>query len=77
MQWGTMEAFTNKMVYLLETLVWQNGYDPKKKAQHKANKPKLFVPPFMQKPGIDADKVVHDIDDIKGILARPRSEAEA
>lgn len=75
-QWGFFENFQNRMVFLLETIVWQNGYDPKKKALHKAKQPKLFVPDFLKRPGIDKDKVAADIDDIKVLLSRRRKAAE-
>lgn len=65
------------MVFLLETLVWQKAFDPKKKAAHMAAKPKLYVPEFMKKKkaaqeGIAKDVVALDIDQVKEILARPR-----
>jgi len=66
----------NKMVYLLETLVWQKSFDPKKKAAHMAAKPKLFTPDFMKKAmddeGIKKDTQAADVDTIKELLARPR-----
>lgn len=64
------------MVFLLETLVWQNGYDPKKKALHKTRQPKLFVPDFLKRAGIDKDKVAADVDDIKMLLSKPRKAQE-
>lgn len=65
------------MVFLLETLIWQKAFDPKKKAAHMAAKPKLYVPPFMQKTvnakeGIAKDTVALPVDEVKAILARPR-----
>lgn len=65
------------MVFLLETLVWQKAFDPKKKAAHMAAKPKLYMPEFMKqknklKEGIAKDVVALDIDQVKEILARPR-----
>lgn len=64
------------MVWLLETLVWQKSFDPKKKAAHMAARPKLFVPDFMQKAmgdnGIKKDTQAADIDTIKELLAKPR-----
>lgn len=75
-EWGYSDIFQNKMVYLLETLVWQKSYDPKKKAAHMAAKPKLFVPEFMQKAmgsdGIKRDTVSLDVDEVKDLLAKPR-----
>lgn len=64
------------MVFLLETLIWQKAFDPKKKAAHMAAKPKLYVPEFMKKAtgaeGIKKDTVAMDIDKVKELLARPR-----
>lgn len=75
-EWGYNEIFQNKMVWLLETLIWQKSFDPKKKAAHMALKPKLFVPEFMQKAmsdeGIKKDTQAADVDTIKELLARPR-----
>lgn len=66
----------NKMVFLLETLVWQKAFNPKQKAQHAATKPKLFVPDFMKKAmdneGIKKDTVALDVDEVKELLARRR-----
>lgn len=67
--------FANKTNYLLELLLWQNAYDPKKKSQHKAAKPKPFVPPFFKnkEPSkINDGSQKHTVDDIKSILAQPR-----
>lgn len=69
----------NKMVFLLETIVWQNATPSKKgeQAQHKSQKPKQFIPDFMKKvldsDGIKKDTVAADIDTIKDILSRKRS----
>ena len=75
-EWGYSEIFMNKMVWLLETLVWQKAFDPKKKAAHLAAKPKLFTPEFMQKAmaneGIKKDTQAADIDTIKDLLSKPR-----
>lgn len=75
-QWGWQENLANETNYLLKLLVWQNGYDPKKKGEHMANKPKPFVPDFMAAAVREAtrDKEIeaHTVDDIKDILARPR-----
>lgn len=66
----------NRTNYLLELLVWQNGYNPKKKAEHMAMKPKPFVPEFMvdrtKKTEANKDIEAHTVDDIRAILARPR-----
>lgn len=78
-EWGYGEIFMNKMVYLLETLVWQNSTPSKKgdQAKHKAQKPVQFIPDFMKKTvnakeGIAKDTVAAPVDEIKAILARPR-----
>lgn len=75
-EWGYSEVFQNKMVFLLETLIWQKAFDPKKKAAHMAAKPKLYVPEFMKKKqgkdGIAKDTVALPVDEVKAILARPR-----
>lgn len=68
--------FSNKTNYLLELLLWQNSYDPKKKSQHKANKPKPFVPEFMkhqtEQSAINKDSASMTLDDVKSWLAVPR-----
>lgn len=67
------------MVFLLETLVWQKGFDPKKKAQHMALKPELFTPDFMKNVAdteIKKDVVSMDIDEVKAFLNKPRVEAK-
>lgn len=68
--------FANRTNYLLEMLLWQNAYDPKKKARHQANKPKPFIPPFLKPPkdetGINKGVQTHTVDDIKSLLALPR-----
>lgn len=73
-QWGWGEVLTNKMVFLLETLVWMKTKDAQKKMPQ--NKPKFYVPDFMQAPpeesAINAGKEVHTTDDIRDILSRPR-----
>ena len=69
--WDWNEIFLNKIAYAIDVLVWQNGYDPKNKAQHEANMPKLFVPEFIkinQKKNTNAKPV----EDIKDILSKPR-----
>lgn len=75
-QWGWSENFLNRIGFLLETIIWQNSYDPKKKAQHNANKPKPYIPPFLKKKtepsGISKEAEVHTTDDIKNILSMPR-----
>lgn len=69
----------NKMVFLLETIVWQNATPSKKgeQAKHQSQKPKQYIPDFMKKmvgnEGIKKDTVAADIDTIKDILSRPRS----
>lgn len=69
LQWGWQEVFNNKMVYLLETLVWLHTKDSQKKLPQ--NKPQPFVPEFMQIVQ-KKDMVVHTTEDIKNILAMPR-----
>ena len=75
-EWSYNEVFANKTNYLLELLLWQNSYNPKKKGKHLANKPKPFIPEFMKekkKPSaINNGSVKHTVDDIKSILALPR-----
>ena len=56
-------------------MVWQNGFDPKKKAQHLAAKPKLYTPDFMKKltdESIKKDTVSLDVDEVKDLLSKPR-----
>lgn len=75
-QWGWDEIFANKTNYLLEMIIWQNSYDPKKKHEHKANRPKPFVPEFMKLPvqpsAINNGSEAHTADEIRNILAKPR-----
>lgn len=77
-EWGYDEIFLNKIVYLLDTIVWQNGTPTKagEKAKHKQQQPKLFIPTFMKnketKDGIAKDTVSLDVDEVKDILSRPR-----
>lgn len=75
-EWGYSEIFQNKMVHLLETIVWQNSTpsEPGKKARHKAMQPKLLMPDFMQQNdnGIKKDVVSYDIDELKELLNKPR-----
>lgn len=77
-EWGWHEVFLNKIVYLLEVIVWQNATPSKKgeKAKHMAMKPELFRPDFMPKqPGAteaNRDLVAADVDTIKDLLSRPR-----
>jgi len=78
-EWGYTEIFQNKMVWLLETLVWQNSTPSKKaeQARHKLLKPELYTPSFMKKSkpkeGIAKDTVAADVETIKAILDRPRN----
>ncbi len=64
----------NQMLYLLNILAWQNTKDAAKKIPQKA--PKQFVPEFMRdlqkERAINKDIAVHDLDDIKAILAKKR-----
>lgn len=70
LQWGWSEILTNKMVYLLDVLVWQNTRDSHKKFPR--NKPKPFVPDFMGG-DISKDTEAHTVDEVRDILAKPRS----
>lgn len=69
----------NKMVFYLETLVWQNGTPstPGAKLKHKSQQPKLFMPDFMKNLTINKDVEQHDTDDIDRILNLPRREVVA
>lgn len=63
------------MTYLLDTLVWMKTKDAQRKLpQHR---PTPYMPEFMRngsEPGtIDTGKEVHTTDDIKSILAMPRT----
>lgn len=73
-QWGWGEIFENKIVYLLETLVWQKTKDASRK--NPLHKPKLFTPEFMPQhsaPGeISKGVEVHTTDEIRDILSMPR-----
>jgi len=73
-QWGWNEVLLNNIGYLLNILAWQNTKDAAKKVPQKA--PKQFVPEFMRdmekERAINKDIAVHDIDDIKKMLAKPR-----
>lgn len=76
-QWGWHETFLNKIVYLLETIVWQNATPNKKaeRARHMTIKPTLFRPPWMpqhEDDSIKKDTVGRDVETIKELLARPR-----
>lgn len=77
-EWDWQETFLNKIVYLLEVIVWQNATPSKKgeKAKHQAAKPELYRPPWMPKqPGSTAmnkSLVSADTDTIKDLLSRPR-----
>jgi len=78
-EWGYDQIFLNQIVWLLETVVWQNATPSKKaeQARHKTQKPALFTPEFMKKSGvvegIKKDTVAADVDTIKDLLSRPRS----
>ena len=75
-QWGFSEIFANRTNFLLETLLWQNSYDPKKKVEHKSKKPKPFVPDFLKQlsktSAINDGSEKHTTDDIRSILLKPR-----
>ena len=74
LQWGWSEVLANKMVYLLETLVWMKTKDAAKKPPR--NQPVLFRPEFMpqQSPEGEISKgaEVHTTDEIDAILAKRR-----
>lgn len=76
-QWGWNEVFNNRIVYLLETIIWQNATPSKKgeKAKHLSQKPQPFRPEWMPKTndsGIKKDTIAADVDTIKDLLSRPR-----
>lgn len=77
-EWGYNEIFQNKIVHLLETIIWQNSTPskPAEKAKHKAEQPKLFVPEFMKKGNEEAEggkeTMLLDTDEIDRILSLPR-----
>lgn len=76
-QWGWQEVFMNRIMYLLEVIVWQNATPTKKaeKAKHLAAKPEPYRPDWMPKreaEGIKKDTVAADVDTIKDLLSRPR-----
>lgn len=75
-QWGWPETLANKTNYLLEILAWQNSFNPKKKQEHAAKKPKIFDPFSMvdkeKQKQQNKDNEVHTVDDIKTILSLPR-----
>lgn len=77
-QWGWNEVFNNRIVYLLETIIWQNATPSEKgkKAQHQAKKPQPFRPEWMPKTHNDSsikkDTIAADVDTIKDLLSRPR-----
>ena len=66
----------NRTNYLLEILAWQKSFNPKKKAQWMAAKPKVFTPDFMvdkeKTNALNKDIEAHTVDEIKAILALPR-----
>jgi hypothetical protein len=78
-QWGWNEILSNKIAYLLEVIIWQNSTPnkPGERAQHNANKPTLFVPPFMSNKDTDEASnkgtVAASTDDIQSLLSMPRS----
>lgn len=77
-QWGWQEVFLNRVMYLLEVIVWQNATPSKKgeKARHMALKPEPYRPPWMPKrqaqSDIKKDTIAADVDTIKDLLSRPR-----
>lgn len=74
-QWGWDEVLANKTNFLLETIIWQNSTPSEKgkRAKHKQNKPKPFIPEFMKQPSeISAGAEPHTTDDIRNILSKKR-----
>jgi hypothetical protein len=77
-QWGWNEVFNNRIVHLLETIIWQNATPSEKgkKAQHMSKKPQIYRPDWMPKTHNDSsikkDTIAADVDTIKELLARPR-----
>lgn len=75
-QWGWPENIANRTNYLLDLLLWQNSYDPKKKGEWMARKPKPYVPEFMaaavREATRDKDIEAHTTAEIDAILALPR-----
>lgn len=70
LQWGWPEVLANKTNYLLEILAWQKTRDGQRKRP--TQKPKIFVPEFMQSGEVGKEAEAHSVDDIKAILAMPR-----
>jgi len=59
------------MVYLLETLVWQQTKDAKKK--NPQERPTQFIPDFLKTGDHTKEAEAHTTEDIKDILSRPRN----
>lgn len=73
-KWDWNEVLINKANYLLEVLAWQKANEGVKASQQ-TDKPKLFIPAFMEeKKPLDPDIEVRTTDDIKDLLAMPRGE---
>lgn len=70
-QWGWNEIMLNKLTYLAELLVWMKTKDATKKSPR--NKPKPFVPDFMDQGKATKETDARSVDEIRDILARPRT----
>jgi hypothetical protein len=77
-QWGWSEIFANDSNYLLKLIVWQNATPQNKAAlaRHKNDKPKPFIPEFIQPKQQSADISKNankmSVDDVKSWLSVPR-----
>lgn len=73
--WDWTHILLNRIGYWVETLAWQKTKDGQKKTPQ--NAPKLFKPPFMltdaERDAINGENEVHEVADIKAILARSRT----
>lgn len=72
--WDWTHILLNRIGYWVEVLAWQKTKDGQRKTPQ--NPPKPYKPPFMltdaERDAQQSDNEVHDIDDIKAILARTR-----
>lgn len=66
----------NYIWHELRVIAWQKTEDATKK--HPQNYPELWLPDFMEelKPKKEKEAEVHDLDEIKDILSRPRQGAK-
>lgn len=71
-EWGWKEVLLNRVVHELKVLQWQKTEDATKR--NPSNYPELWLPDFIKDatPEQENDVAVHDIDEIKDILSRPR-----